>query len=505
MRRVRRAVFGHGSGPSRISGRGKPGAVRMDGGLVGRIAPAEQDLGAARRRCRPPDPGRVANVPGGVNARPLTYRRGSMAEEGLPDPYPIRPRGPLDAALRPPGSRSQINRALITAALADGPSRLLGATESDDTRAMAEGLSALGAAVRRGGTVWSVDGRGGRLRGAERLDVGASGTTARFLTAVATLADGPSRLDGSPRMRERPITELVDALRTLGAEIRIEGRNGCPPLAIQGGGLRGGVAEIDASRSSQFVSGLLLAAPCAAEPVRLRLREGKLVSRSFLDLTLEVMSDFGVEVAWNGVDELAVPEGAAYTARGYAIEPDAQAAVYPFCAAAIAGGQIRVEGIPAHSNQTDLRLLDVLEEMGCRVERKPDAVVVSRSPERPLRGIEFDGNAFPDAALALAVVALFAEGPTTIRGLGHLPLKETDRLAALRTELRRLGAGAETGPEWIRIEPAALRGIPLDTYDDHRMAMAFALAGLRVPGVEIRDPGCVAKTWPDFFDAMERW
>lgn len=427
-----------------------------------------------------------------------------MAEEGLPDPYPIRPRGPLDAALRPPGSRSQINRALIAAALAEGPSRLLGATESDDTRAMADGLTALGARVRRGGNVWSVEGHGGRLHGAP-LDVGASGTTARFLTAVATLAEGSSRLDGTERMRERPITELVDALRALGAELEIEGRNGCPPLAIHGGGLPGGAAEIDASRSSQFVSGLLLAAPCAREPVRLRLREGKLVSRSFLELTLEVMADFGVDVAWNGEDELMVPEGAAYQARDYPIEPDAQAAVYPFCGAAIAGGQIRVEGIPAHSRQTDLRLLDVLEEMGCRVERKPDAVVVSRSPDRPLRGVEFDGNAFPDAVLALAVVALFAEGPTTIRGLGHLHLKETDRLAALRTELRRLGAEAETGPDWIRIEPGTLRGIPLDTYDDHRMAMSFALAGLRLPGVEIRDPACVAKTWPDFFDAMEQW
>ncbi len=445
----------------------------------------------------------MADGPGGVNAEGACLRSAAMVASRLPDPLPVRPRGPLEARLRPPGSRSITNRALVAAALAPGTSRLLGATGSDDTLAMAHGLAALGIDVARGREAWSVQGRGGRLIASGRLDVGASGTTARFLTAVATLADGPSELDGTPRMRARPIQELVTALGALGAPVEVLGRDGCPPLRIAGGGLPGGRATIDASRSSQFVSGLLLAAPCASRDVELALADGQLVSRPFVELTLEVMRAFGAEVAWRGGAGLVVA-AKGYQPCRYAVEPDAQSAVYPFCAAAIAGGEVTVEGIPAHSRQTDLLLLDVLEAMGCTVERRPEAVVVRRPPDRPLRGTEVDGNAFPDAVLALAVVALFADGPTTVTGLGHLPLKETDRLAALRTELRRLGAGAEVGPDWLRVAPAPLHGAAIETYDDHRMAMSFALAGLRVPEVAIRDPGCVAKTWPDFFEVLER-
>lgn len=424
-----------------------------------------------------------------------------MAAPRLSDPLPIHPRGPLRGQIRPPGSRSITNRALVAAALADGTSWLEGASESDDTLAMARGLEALGATVRLGPESWAVEGRAGKLTAAGKLDVGASGTTARFLTAVATLADGPSLLDGAPRMRARPIQELVTALAALGAPVEILGTEGCPPVRIAGGGLPGGRASIDARRSSQFVSGLLLAAPCADQDVELTLAEGQLVSRPFVELTLEVMRAFGAEVEWRGDATLAVAARGYRTSR-FRIEPDAQSAVYLFCAAAIAGGEVTVLGIPDHSRQTDLRLLEVLETMGCVVERLPDAIVVRRAPDQPLRGTEVDGNAFPDAILALAVVALFAEGPTTITGLGHLPLKETDRLAALRTELRRLGAGAEIGADWLRVDPGPLHGATIDTYDDHRMAMSFALAGLRVPGVEIRDPGCVAKTWPDFFAAL---
>jgi 3-phosphoshikimate 1-carboxyvinyltransferase len=426
-----------------------------------------------------------------------------MAAPRLTDPLPIHPRGPLQGQLRPPGSRSITNRALVAAALSDGPSRLEGASESDDTLAMARGLEALGIDVVRGPEAWAVAGQSGTLVASGQLDVGASGTTARFLTAIATLAEGASILDGVPRMRARPIRELVQALGALGAPVEILGTDGCPPLRIAGGGLPGGHAIIDARRSSQFVSGLLLAAPCAKTDVELTLAEGELVSRPFVELTLDVMRAFGAEVEWRDDATLAVA-AKGYRARSYRVEPDAQSAVYPFCAAAIAGGEISVDGIPDHSSQTDLRLLDVLEAMGCTVERQPNAIVIRRPPERPLRGVEVDGNAFPDAILALAVVALFAEGPTTVTGLGHLPLKETDRLAALRTELRRLGANAETGPDWLRVDPAPLHGAAIETYDDHRMAMSFALAGLRVPGVEIRDPGCVSKTWPDFFAALER-
>jgi 3-phosphoshikimate 1-carboxyvinyltransferase len=416
----------------------------------------------------------------------------------------IRPRGPLDATVRVPGSRSLTNRALLAAALADGPSTLTGALESDDTEAMRDCLDALGVAVACEGDVFRVAGRGGRLAAPHRtLDVRYSGTTARFITAAATLADGPSRIDGEPRMRERPIDDLVHALVELGAGVTIEGRGGCPPLAVAGGGLPGGTAVIDGSRSSQFVSGVLLAAPCAARDVTLKLKDGVLVSRPYVEMTLAVMRAFGADAGWRADDALHVT-ARPYRPRDYAVEPDASSAAYPFAAAAITGGRVRVAGLPADSTQADLRLLDALEAMGCTVRREADACEV-RGPEH-LRALDVDGNDFPDAAMALAVVALFADGPSRIRNVANLRIKESDRLAALETELRKLGAGARAGADELVIEPArgAYRGAAIDTYEDHRMAMALALAGLRIPGVEIRDPGCVRKTWPDYFEALER-
>lgn len=475
--------------------------------------------------------------------------------KGRPDPLPIRPRGPVAARLRPPGSRSIANRALAAAALAQGQSRLCGITASDDTLAMREGLAALGVQIERlpqargarrlagrifgagagQGETWRVWGRAGRLRAPQSaIDVGASGTTARFLSAAAALADGPVTLDGSPRMRQRPIAELAEALRELGALVEILGEAGCPPLRVTGGagepdsagGLRGGEAQVDASRSSQFVSALLLAAPCAARGAKLRLRHGALVSRPFVDLTLQVMRAFGAAPHWcaggsasesaeaerqcGGETALRVPP-TGYRGTRFAVEPDAQAAVYAFAAAAISGGSATALGLPGHSLQADLGVLDAFQEMGCQVQRGRRSIRL-RGPQwkkgERLRGIEIDGNAWPDAVLALAVAALFAEGPTTIRGIAHLRLKESDRLAALETELQRLGADARAGADHLHIAPSParkLRGATLHTYDDHRMAMSLALAGLRLPGVRIRNPGCVAKTWPGFFEALESW
>lgn len=430
------------------------------------------------------------------------------AADHLPDPYPIAPRGPLRAELRPPGSRSITNRALICAALAPPGSRLLGATENDDTLAMREGLVRLGVPIRVEAGDWHVDGGAGRLPGGGdpgrevQVDVRASGTTARFLTAAACLARGPAILDGTARMRERPIRDLVDALRGLGAGVEILGRDGCPPVRTAGGGIPGGRTEIDVSRSSQYVSGVLLSAPCANAEIELIFSSESLVSRPFLELTCQVMRDFGGAVELSDEGARVAPGG--YRSTQFEVEPDAQSAVYGFCAAAIAGGRVRVLGIPDHSQQTDLGLLSVLEKMGCGVRRERTAVVVE-APDAGLRGVDVDMNDIPDAVLALAVVALFAEGPTLIRNIANLRIKETDRLHALETELRRLGAGAEAGPDFLRIEPRALRGATIETYDDHRMAMSFALAGLRIPGVEIRDPACVSKSWPDFFDSFEQW
>jgi 3-phosphoshikimate 1-carboxyvinyltransferase len=259
---------------------------------------------------------------------------------------------------------------------------------------------------------------------------------------------------------------------------------------------------IDASRSSQYVSAVLLVAPYAAKSVELAFRDGRLVSRPYVELTLQLMRAFGALAGWSADGGLRVESGHPYRGREYAIEPDASAAVYPLCAAAIAGGRVRVTGFPPASIQADLALLPILERMGCRVARDAEGLEVA-GPEGRLRGVDVDMNALPDAALALAVVALFADGPTRIRNVANLRIKETDRLAALEQELRKLGANARSGSDFLEILPGPPRPAAIDTYDDHRIAMAFALAGLRIPGVAIRDPGCVAKTWPGYFAMLD--
>jgi len=422
----------------------------------------------------------------------------------LPDRLPIATRGAIDAVVRPPGSKSITNRALLIAALAEGESELRRPLESDDTRVMGECLKALGCRLALGGEAWTVGGLAGRLRQPpEALFTGNSGTTARFVTAAAALADGPVLIDGSPRMRERPIQDLADALRQLGVEVDLLGARGCPPVRVHGAGLPGGAAVIDASRSSQYVSAVLMAAPYARTDVELSFREGVLVSKPYVELTLQLMAAFGAEAGWSAGGGLRVAAGRRYAARSYEIEPDASAAAYPFCAAAITGGRVRVEGFPADSIQADLALLPILERMGCQVRHGPSYLEVT-GPADGLRGVDVDMNALPDASLALAVVALFASGPTRIRNVGNLRIKETDRLAALETELRKLGASAQTSEDSITIEGAPGRAAEIETYDDHRVAMSFALAGLRIPGVVIRNPACVSKTWPDYFSFLER-
>ncbi|MFQ5415835.1 MAG: 3-phosphoshikimate 1-carboxyvinyltransferase [Myxococcota bacterium] len=421
----------------------------------------------------------------------------------LPAKLRVDPRDRLDAVLRVPGSKSITNRTLLVAALAGGDSALVGALDSDDTRVMTAALRALGCEIDAAGDVWQISGTGGSLRAPERpLDVGNSGTTARFLTAAAALADGPVEIDGDARMRERPIDDLTRALTAQGVPVEIQGRNGCPPVRVGGGGLPGGAIEIDASRSSQYVSALLLAAPYAARDLEVHFAGGTLVSRPYVDLTLEVMRAFGAVALWRGESGVSVRSGHPYVGRRYAIEPDASAAAYPLCAAAIAGGRVRVAGIPKSSLQADFALLGILEQMGCRVLRGDDFAEVN-GPEGRLRGVDVDMNDLPDAVLALAVVALFAEGETHIRNVANLRIKETDRLAALEAELRKLGATARATADALHIVPGPHRGAEIATYDDHRMAMSFALAGLRIPDVVILDPGCVSKTWPDYFAALE--
>lgn len=426
----------------------------------------------------------------------------------LPPSLAMQTRGPLDATVECPGSKSITNRAVVIAALAKGETLLENPLESEDTWAIRNALTLLGAKFHCDGARWRVEGTNGTLVApTETLDATASGTAARFLTAVATLAPGPSVLDGTVRMRERPIQDLVDALTALGAQIEVTGQNGCPPLRILGGknneGLRGGRVTVDASRSSQYVSAILLVAPYAREDVRIRLKDSILVSRPYVDVTLHCMREFGAEASWTADGEIRITAGATYTGRNFAIEPDASTAAYFFAAAAITRGRVRVLNIPANSAQADLRLLRILEAMGCKVVREKNWIEV-HGPVGALRPIDVDMNEMPDGVLAVAVTCLFANGRSVIRNVGNLRIKETDRLAALETELRKLGARAEASKNSLVIEPGQLHGAEIDTYDDHRMAMAFALAGFKIPGVVIRNPSCVAKSWPEYFSAIAK-
>lgn len=415
--------------------------------------------------------------------------------------YLVAPCGPVRARVRPPGSKSITNRALVCAALANGASTLRGALVSEDTAVMCDSLGRLGVGVESldAGQTLRVQGCGGRIPASQAsLYVANSGTTVRFLTALVALGQGRYRLDGTPRMRERPIADLLAALAQAGVQARSEPGTGCPPVLVEAAGLRGGDVSIRGDVSSQFLSGLLLAAPYALAPLHLRV-EGQLVSQPYVTMTLAVMRAFGVDVAVEQLAEFRVPQ-AVYSARDYAIEPDASAASYFFAAAAISGGDVTVEGLTRAALQGDVAFVDVLERMGCTVSEGPDWLRVQGGP---LRGVQADMNAISDTVQTLGAVALFAEGPTRIDGVGHIRHKETDRLAALACELRKLGGHVEERADGLTIAPGPLHGTALDTYDDHRMAMSLALVGLRVPGVRIRDPGCVGKTYPEFWRDLE--
>jgi 3-phosphoshikimate 1-carboxyvinyltransferase len=422
-----------------------------------------------------------------------------------PDELTVSPLpSPPASTVRVPGSKSLTNRALVVAGLARGRSTLTGALDSDDTRVMVEGLKALGLEVghdREAATI-VVEGRGRHLSSDEAdLFVGNSGTTLRFLTAMVSVARGTYRLDGVPRMRERPVGDLLMALNRLGADARSEFDNGCPPVIVRADGLDGGFAEVRGDVSSQFLSGLLMALPCAKGPTTVEVM-GTLVSKPYIAMTLEVMAAFGRKISNRDFKRFNV-EPAPYAARTYAIEPDASAASYFFASAAIAGGSITVEGLGTESIQGDVGFVDLLEHMGCSVERSKGSITVTGGG--PLVGIDVDMNAISDTVMTVAAVALFAEGPTRIRNVAHIRHKETDRIAALAAELRKLGAQVDEQPDGLMIfPPETITPARIATYDDHRMAMALALVGLRAEGVTILDPGCVAKTYPGFWDDLAR-
>jgi 3-phosphoshikimate 1-carboxyvinyltransferase len=408
--------------------------------------------------------------------------------------------GPVRGTIRPPGSKSITNRALVCAALARGTSRLSGVLDSQDTRVMAAGLEALGIGVdadwARG--LVTVHGAGGSIpAAAAEIDCAASGTTMRFLSAVCALGHGTYRLDGTARMRQRPIDDLLAALRALGVEATAESPGGCPPVTIRAHGLAGGKAVVQGGTSSQFASGLALAAPCATAGLAIEFA-GRLVSLPYLEMTRRVMTAFGATCEVAGERTWRIPP-TGYAACDYAIEPDASAASYFFAAAAITGGAVTVAGLSRRSMQGDVGFCDALARMGCEVawfEAGGGAISVGG---RAAHGIEIDMNAISDTVPTLAVVALFADGPTTIRNVAHIRDKETDRIGDLARELRRLGADVTEFADGMRIDPRPLGPAEIATYDDHRMAMSLALAGLKVPGVKILDPACVGKTFPNYW------
>jgi len=408
--------------------------------------------------------------------------------------------GPPEATVRVPGSKSITNRALIIAALANGASTIRNPLFADDPYWLMEALVRLGIDVvaDAGRSEVHVKGRCGEIPASDvDLFVGNAGTVARFLPPMLALGRGPYTVDGVPRMRERPVADLVDAMRQLGAPVGYAGEEGRFPLMIEGGGIPGGEARVSGGKSSQFVSGLLLAAPYATRRVTL-LAEGR-KEWPYVGITAALMRKFGV-----GVDTARGRFAVAptiYRARDFEVEPDASGASYFMAAAAVTGGRVKIPGLGSASPQGDLRFAGVLRDMGCGIEITPDFVEV-QGPER-LKGVEVDMNAFSDTMITLSAIAPFATGPTTIKNIAHTRLQETDRLSAVATELARLGIETKTTPSSIHIIPNKTRPATVETYGDHRMAMAFAVTGLVAPGIKIREPGCVTKTFPGYFGLLE--
>jgi 3-phosphoshikimate 1-carboxyvinyltransferase len=423
----------------------------------------------------------------------------------MQDPLPIQPLSrPVDALIEVPGSKSYTNRALLIAAMAGGHSVLRGALFSDDTERMADSLRRLGIRVEEDEAdcrfeVWGEDGRI-PAREAE-LFVGNAGTAARFLAAFLAAGHGRYRMDGDPRMRQRPIQPLLDGLQSLGVRAYSEAGTGCPPIVVETQGLEGGEVTMPGDQSSQYFSALLMVGPLTRRGLVIHV-EHEMVSKPYIDLTADIMRAFGASMERDAEYQLlTVPGQQEYGAREYFVEPDASNASYFFGAAALTGGRVRVEHLDRGSAQGDLAILDALREMGCQVDAD-DGYVEVRGPRR-LRGISVDANAYSDTALTLCALAPFAEGPTEIRNIEHTRLQECDRIQAAVSELRRLGQEVEEFSDGLRITPRPIQPATVETYNDHRVAMSFALVGLQVPGVSIADPGCTAKTFPDYWDQLD--
>ncbi len=419
---------------------------------------------------------------------------------------PIHPVShPVDGTVRVPGSKSITNRALLLAALANGTSRLEGALFSDDTRYMSAALNELGVPVRadEAGESYEIDGRGGAFPTTEaELFLGNAGTATRFLTAALCLGEGSYVITGVPRMSARPLGDLLGALRALGAEI--VGQNEAVPLEINARGLEGGAVSLRGDASSQFLSALLLIAPKTRDGMEISI-DGPLFSQPYITMTLAMLEQWGAQAANENFERFQIPGAQNFRAQDYAIEPDASSASYFFAAAALTGGRVRIKNLGKDALQGDVHFVDVLQQMGCDVRKGNKYVEVRGPQEGKLRGVNVDMNAISDCVMTLAAIAPFADGPTRITNIGHIRGKETDRISALVKELNRLGVKTDEAPDGLTIHPAKkLKAAQIRTYDDHRMAMSFAITALKSPGIEIRDPGCVAKTFPNYWETLDK-
>lgn len=465
----------------------------------------------------------------------------SDATVRLPASVQVNPGGPVEGVIRPPGSKSLTNRALICAAFAKGRSLLTGALQSEDTKVMIDALRSIGVriGISNGGKTLEVDGQGVGQQAAgladdsvsmQELYVANSGTTIRFLAAALSAAGGHYRLVGVERMHQRPIGDLVDALKMVtDGRIQAISSRGCPPVEIRCSGWKGNKLEVGGSVSSQYLSGLMMAAPLVGQanaasefaPERAEQKQqstqimvsGELVSRPYVDMTAKVMRSFGAKLSLKDEGSPSEPvlvvevEGGGYSSTSYAIEPDASAASYFWAAAAITGGNVTVQGLSREAMQGDVAFCEVLKKMGCQVQYEEDFI---RVEGRPLQGVDVDMNEISDTVQTLAVVALFASSPTRVRGVAHNRFKETDRIGDLARELRKLDAIVEEHEDGLTIhpiemdqEPVAGRRVMLETYHDHRMAMSLSLAGLQLPGVQVMNPACTGKTYPEFFADLE--
>jgi len=411
---------------------------------------------------------------------------------------------PLNASVRIPGSKSLTNRALLIAALAQGKTRLINALFSDDSSFLVSALQNLGFMIFLDPVngCMEIQGLGGSIpKNQVEIFIGNAGTAARFLTAFLTLGHGTFIVDGDSRMRERPIGDLVDALTQLGANVQADNRYGsllCPPVKINASGLPGGKTKIAGNISSQFLSALLMTTPYAKTSVEIEITT-TLNSKPYIDMTLAIMSDFGIDVERDGYNSFLIQPGIFSPISEYSIEPDATSASYFFAAPAICGGTVCVDGLSFRSIQGDIKFLDILARMGCAVEENKNSIKITGASE--LVGMDIDMSDIPDTAQTLAAVAPFAISPTRIRGIGSARVKETDRISAACAELRKIGVGVYEHEDGMTIFPCSqFNPAVINTYNDHRMAMAFSLIGLRVPGISIDNPGCVSKTFPDFFN-----